>query len=47
MPEMLTEAERALAERNDPAKLRYNHRSSIAAGITRAYEETASYLSGI
>ena len=32
---------------NDPAKLRYNHRSSIAAGITRAYEETASYLSGI
>lgn len=29
---------------NDPAKLRYNHRSSIGAGIKRAYEETAAYL---
>ena len=32
---------------NDPAKLRYNHRSSIAASVRRAYEETASYLSDI
>lgn len=32
---------------NDPAKLRYGHRGSIVAGMQRAYELTADYLSDL
>ncbi len=35
------------AKYNDPSKLRYNHRSTIDAGIERAYRETVAYLAGI
>jgi len=32
------------AKFNDPSKLRYNHKRSIAQGIERAYDETTDYL---
>jgi len=35
------------AKFNDPAKLRYNHSATIAAGIDRAYRETTAYLAGL
>ncbi len=35
------------AKFNDPSKLRYNHGASIRAGIDRAYNETADYLSQV
>ena len=35
------------AKFNDASKLRYNHSTTIRAGIDRAYRETARYLEGL